>query len=223
MLGLHGQRFDPHPNWCATQLIIVTHRVTEAKCTPANVVIAMHEYQELARGSGHHGLPGTECLPCVLATPPRSRQSHRPPRRRARGAGRVLRRGCASTPPVVADAGAELRRVRPSACRIPAAARPRPPARHAHDAAPLEQVPELARVCRQHAEPGQHISECMAIDREVVTDRVQIAEPTRCDDGRDRPWPPMGTLRPTDPKVVEPRIHHSSADLHRRVDVMSRR
>jgi len=54
----------------------------------------------------------------------------------------------------------------------------------------------------------------VTVGGQLVADRVQIAELASRNDGSNCADRALSALAPTDPKVVEPGIEYSSADLH---------
>lgn len=215
MLRRHGKRFDPHPNWCAAQMIVVTHCVSETQCTPTNVVIAMHQDQEFSSWRGRHGLAGTECIACV---PGHARS--------AVGAAIGLDddecevpAGCLAEAvrelDLLAQAQAQdLERCHRMGAELVVQHAIGPAAGEVDHAALLQHVAHGAGLCGEQIEPGEHVVERVTFAGELVADGVQVADVAEREHGRDRADGSIRALAPTDPKVVEPCVEYPAANLH---------
>ncbi len=62
VIGRHGQRFDPHPNWYAAELGIVENGVGETLRSLTNILFATSEDEQFAGERGRHCFTGAECF-----------------------------------------------------------------------------------------------------------------------------------------------------------------
>jgi len=214
MVGRHGQWFDPHPNRRADELDVGAHHIGELHRARPNLVVATYQDDQLARGGCGHGFSGVEGRTCVVCNTlcgrrrPIGLDDHeRQVRPWALAEHRPTLHLLTQAKTKDLERGHRLRCVVQELPFGPAAG-------ELNDATACQYSAKCTRARSEQAEPLQHLVEGVTLGGQVMADRVQIADVATIEDGRNRSSRTYRPLAPADPKVVEPRVQYSSANLH---------